>query len=59
MEQEQTGGPILDQEELKTIFGKLPDIYDVHLKLKEDLEILLSNFTEDKCIGQIVLKRVS
>ncbi|XP_072034093.1 protein ECT2-like [Amphiura filiformis] len=60
MEQEQqTGGPILDQEEIKTIFGKLPDIYDVHRKLKEDIETLLSEFTEDKCIGQIVLKHAS
>ena len=59
LEQEQTGGPILDQEDIKSIFGKLPDIYEVHQKLKDDLETLLSEFTEDKCIGQIVLKHVS
>ena len=59
LEQEQTGGPILDQEDIKTIFGKLPDIYDVHRKLKEDLEKLLSDFTEDKCIGQLILPHVS
>ncbi len=28
------GGPILAQEEIKTIFGSIPDIYDVHTRIK-------------------------
>lgn len=30
----QVGGPILAQEEIKTIFGSIPDIYEVHTKIK-------------------------
>lgn len=28
------GGPILAQEEIKTIFGSIPDIYEVHTRIK-------------------------
>lgn len=30
----QVGGPILAQEEMKTIFGSIPDIYEVHTRIK-------------------------
>jgi len=30
----QLGGPILAQEEIKTIFGSIPDILDVNTKIK-------------------------
>ncbi|NWR70179.1 ECT2 protein, partial [Centropus unirufus] len=46
----QLGGPILAQEEIKTIFGSIPDILD------EDLEELMINWTESKSIGDIFLK---
>ncbi|XP_059922631.1 protein ECT2 isoform X2 [Gadus macrocephalus] len=52
----QVGGPILAQEEIKTIFGSIPDIYDVHRKIKADLEELLNDWSEDKSIGNIILK---
>ncbi|KFO69313.1 Protein ECT2 [Cuculus canorus] len=60
----QLGGPILAQEEIKTIFGSIPDILDVHTKIKarynfslvEDLEELMINWTENKSIGDIFLK---
>ncbi|XP_036245094.1 protein ECT2 isoform X1 [Molothrus ater] len=52
----QLGGPILAQEEIKTIFGSIPDILDVHTKIKEDLEDLMINWTESKSIGDIILK---
>lgn len=32
--EEQVGGPILAQEEMKTIFGSIPEIYDVHMRIK-------------------------
>ncbi|KAM6122313.1 LOW QUALITY PROTEIN: protein ECT2 [Pterocles gutturalis] len=51
----QLGGPILAQEEIKTIFGSIPDILDVHTKIKEDLEDLMMNWTESS-IGDIILK---
>ncbi|XP_025917753.1 protein ECT2 isoform X5 [Apteryx rowi] len=52
----QLGGPILAQEEIKTIFGSIPDILDVHTKIKEDLEDLMMNWTESRSIGDIILR---
>ncbi|KAJ8274683.1 hypothetical protein COCON_G00093080 [Conger conger] len=50
------GGPILAQEEIKTIFGSIPDIYDVHTRIKADLENLLIDWSEEKSVGDIILK---
>ncbi|XP_072474560.1 protein ECT2 isoform X3 [Notamacropus eugenii] len=55
-EEEQRGGPILAPEEIKAIFGSIPDIFDVHTKIKEDLEELIINWDESKSIGDIFLK---
>ncbi|XP_076879506.1 protein ECT2 isoform X4 [Brachyhypopomus gauderio] len=52
----QVGGPILAQEEIKTIFGSIPDIYEVHTRIKMDLEELLVDWSEDKSVGDIFLK---
>lgn len=35
----QLGGPILAPEEIKTIFGSIPDILDVHVKMKVSFKI--------------------
>uniref|UniRef100_A0A8D0ANC2 Epithelial cell transforming 2 n=1 Tax=Sander lucioperca TaxID=283035 RepID=A0A8D0ANC2_SANLU len=55
----QVGGPILAQEELKTIFCSIPEIYEVHTRIKSDLEELLTDWSEDKSVGDIILKYVS
>ncbi|CAM9336759.1 unnamed protein product, partial [Lampetra planeri] len=52
----QVGGPILAQEEMKTIFGSIPDIYDVHVRIKSDLEELLTDWSEDRSVGDVILK---
>uniref|UniRef100_A0A8D0AHF4 Epithelial cell transforming 2 n=1 Tax=Sander lucioperca TaxID=283035 RepID=A0A8D0AHF4_SANLU len=52
----QVGGPILAQEELKTIFCSIPEIYEVHTRIKSDLEELLTDWSEDKSVGDIILK---
>ncbi|XP_061540617.1 protein ECT2 isoform X2 [Phycodurus eques] len=52
----QVGGPILAPEEIKTIFGSIPDIYEVHTKIKSDLEDLLRAWSEEKSVGDIILK---
>nr|XP_057929387.1 protein ECT2 isoform X2 [Doryrhamphus excisus] len=52
----QVGGPILAPEEIKTIFGSIPDIYEVHTRIKNDLEEVLRDWSEDRSIGDIVLK---
>uniref|UniRef100_A0A8C5QNU2 Epithelial cell transforming 2 n=1 Tax=Leptobrachium leishanense TaxID=445787 RepID=A0A8C5QNU2_9ANUR len=51
----QVGGPILAQEEIKTIFGCIPDILDVHTKIKSDLEKLIVEWAETKSIGDVIL----
>uniref|UniRef100_A0A286X7C3 Protein ECT2 n=1 Tax=Cavia porcellus TaxID=10141 RepID=A0A286X7C3_CAVPO len=53
-EEGQRGGPILAPEEIKTIFGSIPDIFDVHTKIKDDLEDLIVNWDESKSIGDIL-----
>uniref|UniRef100_A0A8C2N8B5 DH domain-containing protein n=1 Tax=Capra hircus TaxID=9925 RepID=A0A8C2N8B5_CAPHI len=55
-EEGQRGGPILAPEEIKTIFGSIPDILDVHTKIKDDLEDLIVNWDESESIGDIFLK---
>lgn len=35
----QVGGPILAQEEIKTIFGSIPDIYEVHTRIKVAIQL--------------------
>ncbi|XP_057596058.1 protein ECT2 isoform X4 [Hippopotamus amphibius kiboko] len=55
-EEGQRGGPILAPEEIKTIFGSIPDIFDVHTKIKDDLEDLIVNWDESKSIGDVFLK---
>uniref|UniRef100_A0A2K6M1J7 Epithelial cell transforming 2 n=1 Tax=Rhinopithecus bieti TaxID=61621 RepID=A0A2K6M1J7_RHIBE len=55
-EEGQRGGRILAPEEIKTIFGSIPDIFDVHTKIKDDLEDLIVNWDESKSIGDIFLK---
>ncbi|KAM6921204.1 protein ECT2 [Xenentodon cancila] len=52
----QVGGPILAQEEIKTIFGSIPEIYEVHTRIKNDLEELLTNWSESRSVGNVFLK---
>ncbi|XP_028650424.1 protein ECT2 isoform X1 [Erpetoichthys calabaricus] len=52
----QLGGPILAPEEIKTIFGSIPDIFDVHTRIKNELQELLMSWSENKSIGEIFLK---
>uniref|UniRef100_A0A8C7YTT8 Epithelial cell transforming 2 n=1 Tax=Oryzias sinensis TaxID=183150 RepID=A0A8C7YTT8_9TELE len=52
----QVGGAILAQEEVKTIFGNIPDIFEVHTQIKNDLEELLSDWSENRSVGNIFLK---
>uniref|UniRef100_H2S1E4 Epithelial cell transforming 2 n=1 Tax=Takifugu rubripes TaxID=31033 RepID=H2S1E4_TAKRU len=51
----QVGGPILAQEEIKTIFGSIPDIYEVHTRIKSDLEDLLTDWSDERSVGNIIL----
>ena len=55
-QEDQRAGPILAPEEIKTIFGSLPDILEVHHKIMIELEKMLSSWTEDKCIGDVIFQ---
>ncbi|XP_043926707.1 protein ECT2 [Protopterus annectens] len=51
----QLGGPILAPEEIKTIFGSIPDILEVHRRIKMDLEDLMINWSEKESVGAVFL----
>ncbi|KAK2141472.1 hypothetical protein LSH36_1092g00051 [Paralvinella palmiformis] len=55
---DQHGGPILDVQEIRTIFGGIPPIYDVHLKIRDNLMELLSDWKEDCLVGNVILNQV-
>ncbi|XP_076033603.1 protein ECT2-like isoform X2 [Oratosquilla oratoria] len=52
----QPGGPMLDAQELRYIFGHLPPIHDVHTRLRDDLLHLAHNWSEEATIGEIILR---
>ena len=52
-------GPLLNNTELKIIFGNLPPIYEVHQKMLEELCWAASHWKEDFSIGKLFLKYVS
>ncbi|XP_026285148.1 protein ECT2 isoform X2 [Frankliniella occidentalis] len=49
-------GPLLDNTELKTIFGHLPPIYDLHAAMLQELIRANANWTETTSIGSIILR---
>ena len=55
---DQPGGPLLDVTDIKMIFGNIPPIYDVHMKIRDELNgIVLAPETEHS-IGDVILKHV-
>uniref|UniRef100_H2YI26 DH domain-containing protein n=1 Tax=Ciona savignyi TaxID=51511 RepID=H2YI26_CIOSA len=52
----QAGGPILASEDVKAIFGSLPEIELVHQNMSKDLQNVMQQWNDTTCIGQIVLK---
>ena len=56
---DQYNGALLGVQDTKIIFGNIPPIYDVHIKMREDLQYLLDHWTEDASVGDIILKHVS
>ncbi|KAI8498895.1 Protein T2 [Branchiostoma belcheri] len=55
---DQLGGLPLAAEEVKTIFGSIPEILDVHTKLRDSLTQLVADWSEDKSVGDIICKYV-
>lgn len=48
--------PLLNNTELKIIFGNLPPIYEIHRKMLDDFKWAASHWKEDFSIGNTILK---
>lgn len=55
---DQPGGPILDPQEIKSIFGGLVPIYDVHVKIRDELAGIVSASSAHWPVGFAFLKHV-
>ncbi|XP_028028434.1 protein ECT2 isoform X6 [Bombyx mandarina] len=47
---------LLNNTELKIIFGNLPPIYELHQRMLEELRYTQAHWSEEKSIGQLVLQ---
>lgn len=47
---------LLNNTELKIIFGHLPPIYETHIRMLDELRWMSAHWSEDKSIGNIILK---
>ena len=56
---DQPGGPILDSQDVKVVFGGIPSIYDVHIKIRDELNEMISRWSDDESVGNIFLRHVS
>ncbi|XP_033759920.1 protein ECT2-like isoform X1 [Pecten maximus] len=52
----QYSGALLAPQHVKVIFGNIPPIYDVHCQISEELQSIVENWSEDKGIGDVILK---
>ena len=56
---DQYNGALLGLQDTKIIFGNIPPIYEVHKKMRDDLQHLLDHWTEDASVGDVILKHVN
>ncbi|XP_019853777.1 PREDICTED: protein ECT2-like [Amphimedon queenslandica] len=54
----QRGGQLLTNENVKSIFGNIPDILRVHTDIMNGLEERINNWESNTCIGDILLGQV-
>jgi len=55
---DQPGGPILDSQEVRAIFGGIPSIYNVHVKIRDELSEMMSRWSDDESVGNVFLRHV-
>jgi len=55
---DQPGGPILDPQESKAIFGGLVPIYDVHVKIRDELKEIVATSSSQWPVGTAFLRHV-
>ncbi|KAL5004653.1 hypothetical protein ScPMuIL_018109 [Solemya velum] len=51
---DQYNGPLLPQQDVKLIFGKITPIYEVHCKIREELSDIVENWREERCVGNVI-----
>ena len=56
--EEANGNPLIDTEDRKTIFDKLPNLHAVHSKIQSKLFHIVNNWNEDVSIGKIFLESI-
>lgn len=47
---------LLNNTELNLIFGKVPPIYELHVKIRDELQWTLAHWTEERRIGETIVK---
>jgi len=55
---DQPGGSILDAQDVKVIFGGIPPIYDIHIKIRDELSETVSRWCDDAPVGAIFMHHV-
>ena len=56
---DQPGGSILELQDSKAIFGGIPPIHDVHTKIRDALNEIVTTWSEKLLVGDIFLRHVS
>ncbi|KAL3848234.1 hypothetical protein ACJMK2_019105 [Sinanodonta woodiana] len=54
--QDQYNGPILAAQDVKLIFGKIPPIYDVHCKIRDELVDMVDHWKDDHPVGDVITR---
>ena len=49
---------MLDPQDTKAIFDGIPPIFDVHVKIRDELSDIVGNWREDRVVGDVILKHV-
>ncbi|ELU14128.1 hypothetical protein CAPTEDRAFT_176435 [Capitella teleta] len=55
---DQPGGPLLEPQHIKAIFGGIPPIFDVHVKIRDELGDIIQNWSEEALIGNVITKHI-
>jgi len=55
---DQPGGPILDPQDSKAIFGGIPPIHDLHTKIRNELNEIITTWADGLTVGDVFLRHV-
>ena len=53
---EQRGGPLLDQTDVKLIFGHVTPIFEAHMRIRDQLNEIVLRPEDDLCVGSVILQ---